>query len=55
MFYRSPAISVDDAHGHDTFQDLFHKSNLVAVLRMKEEDKTVLRTKATFHYFMYRF
>lgn len=31
MFYRSPAISGDDAHGHDKFQDLFLKSNLVFV------------------------
>lgn len=55
MFYRSPAISGDDAHGHDKFQDLFLKSNLVAVLRLKGEDKTVLRTKATFLRFMYPF
>lgn len=52
MFYRSPAISGDDAHGHDKFQDLVLKSNLVALLCFKIEDKTVLGTKATFLHFM---
>jgi len=52
MFYRSPAISWDDAQGLDKFQDLVFESNLVAVLRLKGDNKIVF---SPFHVFIFSF
>lgn len=55
MFYRSSAISWNDAQGRDKFQDLVFESNLVAVLHLKGENKSTLSAKATFLHSMYQF